>query len=457
MVAFLFALISCVFSVEIKRLNFQQTLDTIKEGWTFILAADSNDFEFVTILRNFKNAAHLSTIDAKFVVLDVSIDNVEPAQLNISQFPAVIFAKEGQCLHYQYRGFDEDYLMSFFATNAINPPSVISTKEELDTFYATTGVGVIIAFEDATPEKYPELVNFYYNHFAEVVIAFAKPALLPEGEGYYLYRYIDSNLVKLNDLSKLNQKEIATEITSNFRQEFTKLNGLVAGYYEELKQRFVVLMLIMEDFYLTAEQLELARNIKKQTGLNVTYADVENSQTLAINYGLPDSLDSTMAVIDHTKPRTLKYMLDEALNLDSALKLIRSVESGTATPYFKSEAEGHSTKIGCQITSISSKTLLELVKTKKSAALAVYYASHDPMEEFVNATAIVKTAAKDAVFGKFSMNTNDWPLEEFDQTLSFPLLFVLKNGKNVYTGELGNTTEAVTLQITDALAKNAEL
>ena len=216
-------------------------------------------------------------------------------------------------------------------------------------------------------------------------------------------------------------------------------------------------MLVMEDFYLTKDQLQLARDIKEKTGLNVTYADVENSQVLSVVYGLPDSLDSTLSVIDPSSKRIIKYMLQDTLNLDNAIKLIKSIDDGKATPYFKSEPEGHSTKIGCQILSVNSKNLQNIVKTKKSAVLAIYVSSHDPMEEFVNATQIAKTNFKDVVYGKFSLNTNDWPLEDIDDEIQFPILYVLKNGKRTYVNTIRNSTEAVTLQITEALNKNSEL
>ena len=452
--------ISQICSVDVKQLNLHDTLDTIKNGWSFILAANSEDFEFIQLVREFKKAAHFSKIDAHFIVLDVSTEELrQSAQeaLNTTQFPCCIFANKGSVRRIQYRGFDDEYLLSFMATNAVNPPQTIKTKEELDLFYSTTGTGLIIAFKDATPESYPNLVDYYYDFFAEVVVAFADPSLF-ESEGFYLYRYIDSVVLRLPDnLTELSFREISQTIALNLLPEFSKITTPLAGYLERLKHKFVVLMLVMEDFYLTKDQLKLARDIKEKTGLNVTYADVENSQVLSVVYGLPDSLDSTLSVIDPSGKRLIKYMLQDTLNLDNAVKLIKSIDDGKATPYFKSEPEGHSSKIGCQILSVNSKGLQNIVKSKKSAVLAIYVSSHDPMEEYVNATQIVKPNFKDVVYGKFSLNTNDWPLEDIDDDIQFPILYVLKNGKRTYVNTVGNTTEAVTLQITEALNKNTEL
>lgn len=457
MFCFLFALIAQISARDVNQLNLHDTLETIQNGWSFILAANSEDFEFIQLVREFKKAAHFSKIDAHFIILDVSSEESVQTALNVTQFPCCIFANKGVVRRTQYRGFDEEYLLSFMATNAVNPPQTIKTKEDLDLFYSTTGTGLIIAFKDASPESYPSFVDYYYDFFAEVVVAFADPSLF-ESEGFYLYRYIDSVVVRLPDnLTSLSFREISQTIALNLLPEFTKVTTPYAGYLERLKQKFAILMLVMEDFYLTKDQLQLARDIKAKTGLNVTYADVENSQVLSVVYGLPDSLDSTMSVIDPSNKRLSKYMLKDTLNLDNAVKLIKSIEEGKATPYFKSEPEGHSTKIGCQIHSINSKSLQNLIKAKKSAVFAIYVSSHDPMEEFVNATEVVKQNFKDVVYGKFSLNTNDWPLEDIDDEVQFPILYVLKNGKKTYVNTVGNTTEAVTLQITEALNKNTEL
>lgn len=455
-----FVLVSHILAIEINQLSLKEALDTVKTGWSFILAANPQDFEYVQLVREFKKAAHFSKINAHFIILDVSTIELQKSvqeSLNATQFPCCIFTNNGATKRIQYRGFDDEYLLSFMSTNAVNPPQTIKTKEELDLFYSTTGTGLIIAFKDASPESYPNLVDYYYDFFAEVVVAFADPSLF-ESEGFYLYRYIDSVVVRLPDnLTNLSFRDISRTIGANLLPEFTKVTTPYAGYLESLKQKFVILMLVMEDFYLTKEQLQLARDIKAKTGLNVTYADVENSQVVSVVYGLPDSLDSTLSVIDPTSKRVLKYMLPETLNLDNAVKLIKSIEEGKATPYFKSESEGHSSKIGCQMQSINAKGLQNIVKSKKSAVLALYVSSHDPMEEYVNATEVVKPTFKDVVYGKFSLNTNDWPLEEIDDTIDFPILYILKNGKRTYVNTLGNTTEAVTLQITEALNKNTEL
>ena len=447
--------------IQVKRLDLASTLSAFSNRWTFVLAADSSDFEFVTLIKTFKTAAHLSLIPAEFIILDVSREPVDPNSLNITRFPCLIFTRDGEVTRALYRGFDEENLLSFFTSCAVCAPKVLETKEALNTFLSASGVSLLAAFDGASAETFPEIASFYYDHYSDVVVGFVSPSLL-DGEfngqeGYYLYRFADSVMVRLPDLSGKSSVEIATEIAKNLMPEFPKLNAIVAGYYEELKSRFVILMLVMEDFYMTSQQLELAREIKQRTGLNVTYADVENSQTLSLSYGLPDSLDSTMAVIDHSGKKTTKFMLTESLNIENAVRLIKAVEDGSASPYYKSEAEGHSSKIGCQIQSISAKSLVQLVKDKKSVALALYISSHDPMEHYVNATNAVKVERKDVTYGKFSLNTNDWPLEEYDETIDYPILCLIKNGKIIYTGTLANTTESVVLQLNDGFDKNAEL
>lgn len=453
-----FCLLSSIFSITIHKRNLEQTLEAIQHGWAYTLVADSSEFEFHQLINQFKKAAHFSKVNATFAILDSStyLEDVKTA-FNVTQIPCVVFSNEGQVKMIQYRGFDEEYLISFITTNAVLPPSTITTKEELELFYSSSAVGLIIAFGDTSSDRYANLRQYYLEHYAEVNVVFANPTLF-SNPGFYMYRFIDSTLIELpENLSELHPTEISDIISKHLLPEFTRLTGGLSSYLERLRSKFVILMLVMEDFYLTKEQLELSRQIKKNTGLNVTYADVENNQLLEVTYGLPDSLDSTMCVIDPSSSRLMKYMLSEPLNLDNAVKFIKSVQEGKAVPYYKSEPEGHSSKIGCQMTSINTKKLQLFVNQKKTVVLALYVASQDPMEEFVNATEIVKTNYKEVVFGKFSLNTNDWPLSDLNEEVQFPILYVVKNGKNVYSQTIANTTEAVTLQINEALNQNTEL
>lgn len=245
-------------------------------------------------------------------------------------------------------------------------------------------------------------------------------------------------MVELADLTGKDDHEISLEIGQNLLPEFAKLNSMQASMLESSGQPFVILMLVMEDFYLTSEQLEFARELKRRTGVNVSYIDIENSQVVSFRYGLPDSLDSTMAVIEPKDGKIFKYMLTEQLTIDSAEKLVNAVKAGTAVKYWKSEVESNAKGDGPQ--PISANYLLDLIRTKKTFSIACYYGHVDQIEAYTNATKIVGQAIKGPIMGRFSLGMNDWPIEDFDMSV-IPHLLVFVDGKKVFDGAVPETTE----------------
>lgn len=102
-----------------------------------------------------------------------------------------------------------------------------------------------------------------------------------------MYRFIDSTLIELHvNLTELHPSPISDLISINFMPEFTRLTGGLSSYFERLRSKFVILMMVMEDFSLTKDQLELSQQIQKNTGLNVTYPNVENNRLLGVTYRL---------------------------------------------------------------------------------------------------------------------------------------------------------------------------
>jgi hypothetical protein len=303
---------------------------------------------------------------------------------------------------------------------------------------------------NASDETLPELAAFHRDHYHEITFAYVDPQLVPS-PGFYLYRYTDGGLAPLPDLAGKRSHDIAVAIAQNLVPEFAKFNGMTAGLYEHENQTFIVLMLVMEDFYLTGEQLRLARQIKDATSLNVTYNDNENTQALAMRYGLPDSLDSTMAVIVTGGRKVLKYMLPGKLTVDNAVKLVDAVTEGTATPFWRSEA-GLSKGEADGLTVITANTLLEHWQAKKTLVLLLYWPGGIP-EAFVNATVIAKQANKGVTFGRFCASTNDWPGED-DQTITgYPWVLIYVGGVKVHSGPVKETTEEIAMEIATALTK----
>ena len=443
----LLVLLHLTVSVTVEHLSATDILENKRPGWLFIMACPSESFDFPKMSRMFTRAAHLSRIEnAKFAVVDTSIDNVKPNDLNVTHFPALIFMENGTSIYAQVRGLDEDSMIGFMNTNAVSAPLRLDTKEQLEQAYSESSAALLCAVEDASDETLPNIAKFYRTHFHEVTVFYTNPYVMDK-PGFYLYRRLDGNLVELDNLKDKDDHEIAVIISENLAPEFAKLNSMQASFYENLGEPYVILMLVMDDFYLSSQQLELARELKKRTHVNVTYVDVENFQVAGFRYGLPDSLDSTMSVIEPKNGRIYKYILTEQLTLENAEKLVNSVKAGTATKYWRSETETISKTDGPQ--PVSANYLLDLVRTQKTFSLALYYGHLDQLEAYTNATKIVKETVKDALLGRFSLGFNDWPLEDFDNS-NLPYLMVFVNGKKSFEGPMPATTDECAMTLTKA-------
>jgi hypothetical protein len=447
-----YSLLGLTRAISISYGNVDKTLEIMKTGPTFIIAVSSKDFEYAEFSRTFIRGAHLSTVDANYVVCDTADDENAAEKFEIKQLPALLYAKDGKVIRSQYRGFEEDFIIAFINTNYISDIRVIKTQEELENFYASTASGLIVAKSDASAENYPNISLFHKDFFFDTVVAFVEPSLFAN-EGFYLYRYLDSSIVELPDLSTADPNQIAEVITESSQPEFLKLNSYVASLYERTNQTFAILMLEMDDFYLSQENLDLARDIYKRTGINVTYTDIENSQFAGFAYSLPDSLDSTMAVIDASKQRLFKYMLPNELTLENAVALIEGVREGTATPFWRSEIDPIN-KEG-EIQHITANTLTHLINDKKDAVIAVYYTSLEPIEPFINATKSLVKDPKGVIYGRFSVGLNDWSGPDVGDELPFIVGF--KSGKVTYAKKMEETEAEVAKQIAAAVDATDEL
>jgi hypothetical protein len=280
-----------------------------------------------------------------------------------------------------------------------------------------------------------------------VTLTYASPSLF-DSPGFYLYRYSDSAVVPIADLSTLADAEISVAISQALYPEFVKFNSVTAHWHERLNRTFLVLMLVMEDFYLTPAQLELARGIHDRTGLNVTYSDNENNQLLSMRYGLPDSLDSTMAAIVPVGKKRKKYMMTEPLTLDNAVKFAEAVQNGSVSQFWRSESLGLGKGEKDGLTVVSANSFLELIAAKKTFALAVHWPGND-LDSYKNATAVCKNVVATAIYGKFSATANDWPIEDEEFT-TYPWLLVYVEGKRVYSRALNESTDSVAMDLTAA-------
>lgn len=446
------AFLTAATSISIKYGDVANALELAKTGPTFMFACSSDEFEYSTISRAFVRSAHLSTVEANYIVIDTSKTPNAKELLGVKDFPCLVYAKNGKVLRTQYRGFDEDFIVAFINTNFIDPIETIKTKEHLEEFYKTTACGIIVAKADASDEKYPHIADFYREYSFEVSVVYVDPAVFGK-EGFFLYRYIDSVVLELTDLSNLETSEIISEVNKNTFPEFPKVSSQILNAWESQKQMYVILLLSMDDFYLTQDQLDLIHQIKEHAGVNVTYSDIENSAVVGMTYGLVDVLDSSMAIIDARGDRTFKYMLGKELTAENALELINKVNDGTATKFWKSELEPSIVK--GEVQQFSANTLIQAVEDKKDLLLAIYFSNKEPIQPYMEATQDLVKKETGFVYGRFSVALNDWPLKNLGDEL--PFLVGFKGGKVTYAQKLGETAEVVKKQIEEYKAADKEL
>jgi len=450
----MFLFLTCFsLSIQIQKVGSARAKEIMSNGFTFMIFAPASEFEFASITRSFMRSAHLSTVEANFLIIDTTA-NGEPTEFRLTQYPALVFAENGIVRRVQYRGFDEEFILAFINTNAINPIPVISTKKELENFYSTSALGLIISLSETSEDKLPHIYEFYRNHFHDTSVVFADPSLF-EKTGFYLYRYLDSTVTPLPDLIGKPQHAIEQILSDHMIPEFSKLNSYLATDYENENQIFAILLISMEDFYLSPQQLEIARKIRQETGINITYTDIENSQIVSFRYGLPDSLDSTMAIIDSRGDRITKYMISKPLTGDNAVEFVNDAKNRKIEPFWRSEID---TVSGDKlITQVTANTLVQLIKEKKNCVIALYYSNQEGLANYLS---VVKPLASDNksgfVFGKFSLALNDWsgPYIEAEE---LPYLVVIKNGILHYNQKLEETEEGVVKQINKAMNQNQEL
>lgn len=454
----LFCLATRIRESFVYRMAYRELLNEMKfQDLAYVLIAPHTNLDYSTIVDSYTTAVQNSYIEASFLLFDPADQGIKPEEINVTHYPALIISRKGVIEDIQYSSFDEEFFQHFFTETAIYYLPKIQTQEELQYFYNFNALGLIIAFEDASEENYTVITEFYRYHFHEFTVAFANHSLFPK-PGCYLYRYIDSSITEIPEINRTTtHSEIISILHEYTRPLYYRINDGIGHYFESMHYFYSIIIDRLHYFYMTNEQLELARSIEKETGLNVTYADFSDSRFLTNRFALPlsNNKEPTLALIDRRDSRGRKYLYTGKLTVDNCLKFIKDALEEKIKPLYKSEEiEGKVVEDGVLV--VSANSLDSVIKEKKTLILLLYYSYYAAEISFYkDSVKVLKKAYRNIEMAKFSLTKNDWSGENIDFD-AFPYVVIYENGKIKYHHKCETTMEPFIKQITNALEGKQE-
>jgi hypothetical protein len=76
--------------------------------------------------------------EIKFVVVDAALEGTEPAALNVTSFPVLVYLVDGVLNRAQSHGLGKEFVLSFINSHVVSGARSISTPAELDQSYSET-------------------------------------------------------------------------------------------------------------------------------------------------------------------------------------------------------------------------------------------------------------------------------------------------------------------------------
>jgi len=440
-----------VLAQSVSKITFSKLQNTVKTGKHFILAISSDSYNYYPYVQVFVKSAHQIRSNDSFYILDVSVENVDAEMLNISSLPALISYENGNMLKYHVTVFDTEHVMGFFNSNSFPSIKYIENKSQLPEFQRKTTLGLICTIKNPSTFVANFFESFNKEHFNEVTVAFSDSSLFNGVEGFFVYRFLDHQVVPLGDISSYSEEEIVEMIIENSVPLVHKLDSFYTQFFENEKQRYMILSYPLDGFYLNEEASNEAISISKACSINVSYATFESSDTYK-RLGFPSNKGYSMAIVDHRGKYPKKYLMSSEISIDSATKFCGDVESNKHPYYWKSQNISNQSS---DLLPVSSNSLRKEASSSDALVMAVYYASDDCLAPLVNVSKDLKNIG--LRFAKFALAYNDWSGEDDVDFSLLPQLIIYKKGKLLHHERMGNTTELVITQIHQVLEKNKEL
>ena len=221
-----------VIAQSVSKITFSKLQNTIKTGKHFILAISSDSYNYYPYVQVFVKSAHQIRSNDSFCILDVSVENVDAVMLNISSLPALISYENGNMLKYHVTVFDTEHVMGFFNSNSFPSIKYIENKSQLLEFQRKTTLGLICTIKNPSTFVANFFESFNKEHFNEVTVAFSDSSLFNGVEGFFVYRFLDHQVVPLGDISSYSEEEIVEMIIENSVPLIHKLDSFYTQFFE---------------------------------------------------------------------------------------------------------------------------------------------------------------------------------------------------------------------------------
>lgn len=441
-------------STFIHHLSFNETNEQVKEGISFVMVGNSSQYTYPIYTHNFIEAARESGMDAKFMILDVATDGFELTEFNIDNAPQLLCFFNG-IIYFTANGrFDTSGILNFFYFHADFEIPSIETKEDLNHFYQTAPLGLLVAM-NITDEARNIIENLHTEHYNEISIAYCKPSLLPK-EGYYLYRFLDGGLEFLGDLTKLDFYEIQNVIVNSSVTDFHSIDIRLVQYMEARSQDFMMVSFPGSRFYFNPEQLEIIRYAKEVCKMNITASFTSNARLPGYRYGIDmQGKNGGISIIhtDNSIPqfqfKHKKYFRNVVPTKEEIKDMCEKYHQGIEPPFFKSTKK-HVSSDG--FLELSSYSLSEFVNDTGYAVVGVYYSEPDSLRAVDQVMKKMEKSGK-IRYGRFAAADNDWPFATNQQMSPMPRLILFKDGKFISNSLGSNNTEDATKLLQSEMKK----
>lgn len=444
----MFWALAALSTAAIQSATWEQTQKIIKGPRTFVLAISSDSYDFSDNLKMFVKAVHQSRIEGSFIILDTYKENLTPEDLGVLSFPAIIYYHGGKSYRSTRGDIDVESVMDFMSTRAIPEIPTLTTEQELQDFLNTAGMGVICAYENASEETLPILVDMHQDHFDEISVAWCDPKLIGK-EGFYVYRHVDDTLAEVNvSLFGLPLEEAENALSAQSVPEIFKGDPQICQFMESETQAFIdIVFQTNSEFYLSPEQIRFAKTLKQECNMNVTYETFNFHFMSMYRYGFPEIVEKEeVRIIDVRTNRWMKYIMDGEMTIENAKAFCSAFKDGTARPYWKSAPVPTEPE---PLRNVVASNIGEFV-AKGWSAIGFYHADDNCLDPMKAAAAELDSKGGNPYkLAEFALAANDWPLEEtsFD---FLPRLLIFKDGVMLENMQAGNTTEAVIDQLLQA-------
>jgi hypothetical protein len=418
-----------------------ETLD--RSQLIFLLATTSDSYEYSRHLSDFTLAAHRSCLNATFRIVDVAESG---ARLTLSFLPAVICVNSGRRL---FPPFSVDDIITFCGDHAIGATPFLRTEEELQEFFDTAGFGLLCSFRNASDETLPELVAMYQEHFNELTLAYCDPELTG-AEAFFLYRHTDNALVEVQRTLFGEPADQVERILAQYAApDVAKAEMSIVPHLERHSEGIVFLALETHDkFYLTPEQVDLAKEIQLRCGMRVLYELSMFTSLSAVRYGFPENVgNGQLRVVRFSGDTQKKYLFDREITGDQAGNFCSRVKNGEEELFWKSEPippehDGIVQKVVAD-------NILEYVKEGLSI-VGLFWLDDAYLRFLVAAAEQAVRKGYNLKIATFALARNDWPGP--NTTLyALPRLVTFRDGELVSNVQSANTTELVLEQLIEQL------